>query len=458
MKIVIVGGGNGGLVAAHRLADVADVILLEAGDDPGDPVPHRYLYEHAFPDADWNYWDLDSGRHLVRGRVLGGGSSVNAAAGARGQPGGFASWGTGWKWDDLLPALCAIETDEQFGDEPFHGGGGPIHVTRLSAGPIDEIFDEVCVAAGYARCPDHNAPGRTGVGPWPTNRINEGRWGALAAFAPLVRPRINLRANTLVRRILLDGNRAVGVEVDGAFGIERIDADLVIVSAGTYGTPELLWRSGVAAPGIGEGLQDHPWVMMDVEACDEADIFARPVSGALLRDGIDGDLSDEFQIFPFSTWLYDRTVPRNRCSLSVALMQPLSRGYIARGDDDRARIRLGHLYDDADAERMTWVVRESALLIDAMAEKGIVRIPDDAWWRHGDLVSMVRDRVETYNHPVGSCGIGRTVDDHLNVIGTRGLKIIDASIMPTIPDGGPNLVTMAIGWIGGGIVVDEAGL
>jgi len=459
VRVVIAGGGNGGLLAAHRIADYADVILIEAGEDPGDPVPERFLHGHPpFDGADWEYTNLDTGHHLVRGKVLGGGSSVNAAAASRGQPSGFAGWGSGWQWEDLLPAFCAIETDEQFGDQPYHGDSGPIRITRLSQGPLDEAFLDAAAAAGHARCDDHNAPGTQGYGPWPTNRVDLGRWGALAAVAPLVRHRIDLRDRTFVTRVLTEGRRAVGVEVVGPGGREEIRADLVIVAGGAYSTPELLWRSGVDAPGIGEGLQDHPWLMMNVLARSANDIDARPVSGSLLRAAVAGDPADEFQVFPFSTWLYDRSRPRNEYGVSVALMQPVSRGSVTRGDDDRARIRLGHLSADADLERMALAVELTAELIETMAASGIVSIPPDAWWANGDVRDLLRARVETYNHPVASCGMGRTVDERLNVLGYEGLKIIDASTMAKIPDGGPNLVTMAIGWIGGGIVLEDFGL
>lgn len=454
-KVVIVGGGNGGLLSAHRIADIADVTLLEAGIDPGDPVPYRFLHEHAFTDHDWDYTNLDSGHHLVRGRVLGGGSSVNAAAGSRGQPSGFEGWGPGWQWDDLVPAMCAIETDEQFGEAPYHGDSGPIRITRLSPGPLDEAFYAASEAAGHAFCADHNAPNTQGYGPWPTNRVDGGRWGALAAVAPLVRPRVELRDRTFARKVIVVGGRAVGVEVVGPNGNEVLPADLVIISGGAYSTPELLWRSGIEAPEIGSGLQDHPWVMMNVDAVNENDVFARPVSGSLLRAPVDDVAADEYQVFPFSTWLYDRTAPRSSYSVSVALMQPVSRGEVGRGADDSARIRLGHLKEDADVERMARAVRHTSELIDAMAVAGTVRVPADAWWKTRSLERALRERVETYNHPVASCGIGRTVDERLNVFGVEGLKIVDASVMPKIPDGGPNLVTMAIGWIGGGIVADE---
>ncbi|WP_166462689.1 GMC family oxidoreductase [Amycolatopsis acidicola] len=456
MKVVIAGGGNGGLWAAHRLAGSAEVTVVEAGIDPGDPVPRRFLHEHGFPDCDWDYTDTDSGRHLVRGRVLGGGSTVNAAAGSRGQAGGFADWGEGWQWDDLLPALREIESDEQYGDREYHGDRGPIRITRLSPGPLERAFGEAAAAEGHADCPDHNAPGAFGVGPWPTNRVDGGRWGCLAAVAPLVRPRVNLRAQTLVRRILFDGDSATGVEIEGPGGVERLPADLVLCAGGAYGTPELLWRSGVDAPQIGVGLQDHPWVMLDVEADPDA-IAQRPVSGSLLRGWLD-DPADEYQVFPFSAWLYDRTASRGTWSVSVALMQPESRGRVTRGPGDRARISLGHLAERRDVDRMLTAIERTDAVLARMEAEGTIKIPPGSWWRGVDLERELRRRVETYNHPVGSCGIGRTVDRRLNVRGTRGLKIVDASVMPSIPNGGPNLVSMAIGLIGGSLALADAGL
>lgn len=460
MRIVIAGGGNGGLWAAHRLADVAEVTVIEAGIDPGDPVPGRFLHEHAYPDCDWDYTDADSGRHLVRGRVLGGGSTVNAAAGSRGQPAGFRDWGPGWQYEDLLPAMRAVESDVQFGDAEYHGDAGPIQITRLAPGPLEDAFAAASRKLGHADCPDHNAPGAMGVGPWPTNRVNGGRWGCLAAVAPLVRHRVELRDRTLVRRVLVTGGRATGVEVDGPAGRETIAADLVIVSGGAYGTPELLWRSGIDGPGIGAGLQDHPWVMLNVEADPDA-ITRRPVSGSLLRapaGGAGADPADEFQVFPFSTWLYDRAAPRSSWSVSVALMQPLSRGSITRRDDDSGLIRLGHLADESDLHRMLAAIRATDDLLAQMAADGTITLPAEPWWRSPDVAGELRRRVETYNHPVASCGIGRAVDRNLDVLGVRNLKIVDASVMPSIPDGGPNLVTMAIGLRGGDLVAAEFGL
>jgi choline dehydrogenase len=197
--------------------------------------------------------------------------------------------------------------------------------------------------------------------------------------------------------------------------------------------------------------------MLDVDADPDA-IAQRPVSGSLLRGALGDDPADEYQIFPFSAWLYDRSVPRGRWSVSVALMQPVSRGSVTRAPDGSTQISLGHLKEEHDLQRMIAAVRRADAITATLADAGAIRVPADAWWRSGDLATELRRRVETYNHPVASCGIGRTVDRRLNVLGVSGLKIIDASVMPSIPSGGPNLVTMAIGWIGGSLVVEDAGL
>lgn len=450
MKIVIVGGGSAGLFAAHRLADAADVTLVEAGIDPGYPTPPRFLHEHGYPDHDWDYTDSETGRHLVRGKVLGGSSTVNASAAVRGGPADFDAWGPGWSWDEILPSLRAIETDVQYGSAQYHGDGGPVQVTRLEPGPLDVAFEKACLDAGHPSCPDHNAPGSIGVGPWPTNRVEGGRWGTLPAVAPLVRDRITVRAGVTVSRVRFDGRRATGIELDGG---ERIEADQVILSAGAYGTPELLWRSGVDTPGIGENLQDHPWVMMNVLADPDA-IMARPVSGGLLRVG----LGDELHVFPFSEWLYNRAAERGAYSVSAAVMRPRSRGVVRHGADDRAVIALRHLSAPADLSRMLTAVDVAAGLIDRMAAAGAVTVPADAWWKGPDVAAELRARVETYNHPVGTCAIGTVVDERLKLAGYQNLRIIDASVMPTIVQANTNLATMAIGWHGGGFVAEDLGL
>jgi choline dehydrogenase len=457
MKVVIVGGGSAGLFCALGLAEIAEVTLIEAGHDPGSPAPDRYLHEHLYPDCDWDYVEADRGYHLVRGKVLGGSSTVNASAAVRGQPNCLSTWGPGWSWDDLLPALVAIETDEQFGAEPYHGTSGPVHVTRLSQGPLDGSFHRACLDAGYPACDDHNAPGAFGTGPWPTNRLGGGRWGTLAAVAPLVRDRIALLAETQVVRVVVESDRVVGVEVRVPGGVHTIPADVVVLSGGAFGTPELLWRSGLDLPGVGVGLQDHPWVMLDA-SCDPDALARRPVSGGLLRYANGDDIDDEIQIFPFSASIYEPGTDASTYRMSVGLMGPRSVGGLDQGPDDRAVVHLGHLNQSSDADRLAAGVAVAGELLDAMAAEGTIGIPADPWWKAGDLRAEVVTRVGTYNHPVGTCGIGRAVDQRLRVPGIAGLRIADASVMPQIVRSNTNLVTMAIGLRAAWFLAEDEGL
>lgn len=463
IDVLIIGAGSAGLFMALGLADTARVTVVEAGADPGSPAPPRMRHEHLYPDHDWGYVEADRGFALVRGRVVGGSSTVNASAGFRGQPHDFAGWGPGWSWDDNLDAYRRVEKDVQFGDAPYHGDSGPIRITRLPYGAIDEGFHAACREAGHADAADHNAPGVIGIGPWPTNRDEEGgRHGTLSAVMPLLRDRVTLRADTVVRRLLVEGGRVTGVEVTGPGGDETLTAGLVVLAAGAFGSPEILLRSGVGPaaeleaegvtplvdlPGVGRNLHDHPWVMLRAPAADPDAPGQRPVSGSLLRWGIDGDVHDEGQLFPFRSSLYEDTPP-DEISFAAALMRPLSRGSL-RISGGRTVIRLAHLEDPSDRARMASVLAHSGALVDACIAAGVFAEPADPWWRDDDLVAAALSRVGTYNHPVGTCAMGdgpeAVVGRDLRVRGVEGLMVADASVMPEIPQANTNLASMMIG-------------
>ncbi len=251
--VIIIGAGAAGLFCARQLAGHADVTLLEGGVDAGDPPPRWLLDDLVLSERlDWGYQDAVSGQPLLRGRVTGGSSSTNAAAALRGQPWCFDAWGLeAWSWERCLEGFRAIETDQQFADAPEHGADGPIPVTRLSFGPLDESFVEWCRTAGHAWVDDHNHPGVLGVGHWPTNMIGDGRrWGTHAALLPDLRSALTLRSCTVATRLVIEDGRCVGVEVDGPNGAEVLWADHVVCCAGAYGTPELLLRSGIGPSGM----------------------------------------------------------------------------------------------------------------------------------------------------------------------------------------------------------------
>ena len=336
--------------------------MVEAGPDPGTPPPRWVLYDYLLPDeCYYHYTDADTGIDLPQGRGTGGGSTVNSAAALRGQPWDFDGWAVpGWTWADCLDGFRAIESDQQFGDADYHGADGPIPVTRLTPGPLDEALIALCAQRGHPAAADHNAPGALGIGVWPTNRRDEGRWGTHAAVLPLIRPAVDVRTGTQAIRLLFDGTRCAGAEVVGPEGQQRLHADRVVVCAGAFGSSLLLMNSGIGPEamvrhagarlvsrldGVGANLQDHPWCLLDVDVTDPAAIEARPVSGALLRYELPGD-HVEAEIFPWQTRPYDPSVPATQVSFTAALMTPLSRGRVTLTPGGVAEVRVRHLTDE----------------------------------------------------------------------------------------------------------------
>ena len=468
--VLIIGAGSAGLFCALGLAGSASVTLVEAGPDAGTPPPRWMLYDYLLPGECYDqYADADTGLALPQGRGTGGGSTVNSAAALRGQPWDYDGWGVpGWSWQDCLDGFRAIESDQQFGAAGYHGTAGPIPITRLTPGPLDEALIKLCAERGYPAAADHNAPGALGIGVWPTNRRGEGRWGTHAGVLPLVRDAVDVRAGTQVQRLVFEGTRCVGADVLGPDGPERLRAGHVVLCAGAFGTPLLLLRSGIGPEadlrqagielvspldGVGANLQDHPWCLLDVIAAELADIEARPVSGALLRYELPGEPAAEHveaEIFPWQTRPYDPSVPAAQVSYTAALMTPLSRGRLTLGPDGPV-IRVRHLADDRDAARMAEIVTTTAQLVDELAAAGLVRVPDDPWWRAADLVQACRQVVGTYNHHSGTCRMGDPADPAavvspgLDVLGTTGLSVADSSILPVIPRANTNLAAMMIG-------------
>jgi choline dehydrogenase-like flavoprotein len=479
---LVIGAGSAGLFAALRAAEHGSVIAAEAGQDAGNPLPDWALYDYALPEACYHrYTDADTGQVMPQGRGLGGGSTVNSAAALRGQPWCYDSWGVpGWGWDDVLPALKAIESDQQYADRAYHGDAGLIPVTRLTPGPLDEAVFGWCRAAGYPATEDHNAPGALGHAMWTTNRRDGGRWGTWAGVVPAARAAgVDIRPDTTALRLVFDGTRCAGAVITsagvaGAGATEVIRAGRVIVCAGAYGSPELLLRSGIGPEpvlaalgvkpvsvlaGVGANVQDHPWCLLNVNVTDPALIEARPVSGALLRYELDDPDAEhvEAEIFPWQLRPYDLSSPPATVAFTAALMAPRSRGTFTLTPAGR-ELRVGLLADDADAAHMVSIVRETAALVEALAKEGLVAVPDGAWWQLADdaaLVAACRKAAGTYNHHSGTCRLGDPGDERtvvapdLTVLGTTGLTVADSSVLPVIPRANTNLISMAIGYRAG---------
>ncbi|MER5544834.1 GMC family oxidoreductase N-terminal domain-containing protein [Streptomyces sp. CG4] len=176
MRTVIVGAGSAGLVCAWKLSEDPghEVVLVDAGLDPGPEVPPELATEILLPaHYYWQYTDEDTGSFLPRGKVFGGSSAVNAAAATRGHPWCFDAWDSPvWTYDACLPAFRALEADQQFGQQDYHGSDGPIGITRYEQSAFDLAFQDACHRQGFHPLADHNAPGALGYGPFPTNRID----------------------------------------------------------------------------------------------------------------------------------------------------------------------------------------------------------------------------------------------------------------------------------------------
>ncbi|WP_353808785.1 aldehyde dehydrogenase family protein [Agromyces sp. SYSU T00194] len=477
--VVVVGGGAAGLVLADRLADTARVTIVEAGPDAGSPLPGWLLDDITLPDElFWNHLDADTGRIVLRGKVTGGCTSINAAAALRGQPWDFDEWGVpGWGWADLEPSFAAIEADEDFGDRPGHGADGPLPIRRLSFSPIDDAFARWADERGHAWVEDQNAPGALGVGHWPTNMIGNGRrWGAHAAYMAGLRDRIELVTSTTVRRLRLVDGVCTGVEVVGPDGAAVIDADHVVLAAGAVGSPAILLRSGVGPrallesvgvdtvvdrPAVGADLQDHPWATLQVAGTDPDAAGQRPVNGSLLRyevsaDGVPAGDHVEVHLYPHQARPYVPDADPRDVLVGIGLMRAHSRGSVGIDAVGEPVIRLGHLAEPADRAAFTAVLHDAAAYVDDMVAAGVFLEPSDPWWRADDPLAAAEERLESYGHLVGTCRMGTdddaVVDETLAVRGLRGVSIADASVMPTSPRANTMLASFAVGHRGADLI------
>lgn len=480
--IVIVGAGSAGMTLAWRLAENPsnEVILVDSGVDPGvDVSPELRRAMLLPPEFYWAYFEAETGAFLPRGRVFGGSSAANAAAAVRGQPWCFDEWEVpGWAWEDCLPAFIGLEDDQQFGTDDYHGSSGPIPITRFPTQGFDAAFEQAYSNLGYAKIQDHNAPGAFGYGPWPTNRTGEDRASTLLQMLPALRERSNvsLRPSSEVTEVVFDGARARGVRLDTPAGPELVESDLVVLSGGSFGTPEILFNSGIGAadnlraagatvladaPGVGENLADHAFLQMEVEVVDPTRHAMGAGQGTLLTYELDGPGRHAAHLFAYQTSFFDAEAPNSRASVTSALMSPKSRGRLDLKLGSRAGVRLAHYTDEEDIARGVAIIARASEVVDEVEATGLIELPTDPWWKSTDLESKLREVAITYHHPVGTCRMGvddqAVVDPNLMVRGVEGLMIADASVFPSLPRATTNLATMMIGWRAADLINDVKG-
>jgi choline dehydrogenase len=459
--VVVVGGGTAGCVLAAHLSEDPErrVCLLEAGPDYGSRDSGRWppelLDARAVPST--HLWEPGSsdGRTLG-GRVVGGSSSVNACMILAGTPGDYDEWGGPWSYasmaDELERARRAFRTTSRSIEE---------------AGPFHQAFVEAGVALGFESLDDFDDPQRpVGVGAYPANVVDGGRWSAAAAYLDPCRSRANLEVvpESVVDRVLVEHGRAVGV-VDAAG--REVGADAVVLCAGAYFTPAILLRSGIgprdelerlglptiADLPVGEGLADHcgATVAWSASATLRADSEVRASEArlsaacALLKAASSTCPAGAWDLH-LVPWLARGEEPGSwEAAVMVFHMKPASRRRVSLRSTDPAEtpnVERGFLSSPPDLA----VILEGIELARRLGAQEPLRSLLGPELRPGQLAAdeYVRASVRGYFHPVGTCAIGAVVDIDGRVLGVDGLVVADASVMPTIPRANTNLTTAAI--------------
>lgn len=488
--VVVVGAGAAGAPLAARLTEHTSrrVLLVEAGRDcPATPaftpalldagrmagaVPgHRDAWSfpaHLRPELPYT---------VVRGKILGGSTTLNGAYFVRARTGDFASWVAGgndeWSYDKSLPFYRRAETDLTYGGTPLHGDAGPVPVYRATADPhpVTEAFFQACEQLGYPAEPDKNDQRAPGYGPLPVNAVGGTRINTAIAYLNPHRGRPNLiiRGDTPVARIVFSGERAIGVETVGG---ELIEAGEVVLCAGAVKSPHLLALSGLGPagelreagipvvadlPGVGKNFTDHPAIMIGWHPrspVTRQGLFESALNFAA-GDGTPLEMLPALRSLPSAL---GSTEASDDLFFVVMLQRTDSRGTIrtlSPDPDSPPRIEYDYLATEADLRRIREAIRATAeitrtgsfaALCTGLTAPAETILADDS-----RLAAWARASLSTALHTCGTCRMGpaddplAVTDQYGRVRGVTGLRVADTSILPTVPSRGPAATAVMIG-------------
>ena len=500
--VIVCGAGASGATIAARLSEdpSCSVLLLDAGPyyPTTEQMPDDLLNGHnnAYAPHNWDYMaEANSTGHqfaLPAGKVVGGSSAINTAIALRGTPDDYDEWaelGNGdWSWEKVLPYFRKLETDQDF-DDDFHGRNGPIPIRRYrdeELAPVQLAFMKAMRDLGYPETKDNNDPQSTGLAAHPMNKQGRLRMSVAICYVEPARHRVNLtiRGDCHVRRVLTDGARATGVEVESGRAVQVVEGERIILCGGAIGSPAVLLRSGIGPeahlrelgigvvrdiPGVGDSLDDHPMLGAVFSAPEGVLKFEDPLVQVTYRyTSGPGAERNDMQLMPVSqlptrsgTLVY---------SLGSVVERQRSKGRLTLTSADwhtQPRIEHNFCDDDYDTQRLVDGVRFGLEVgshpafddINAgIRAPSVATIEDDEalfqWCKHvssSGFHPSCTAKMAPESDPLG------VVSQHLRVRTFDNLYVADASVMPKCPRANIHLTSVMIGeraaeWLKQGIM------